>query len=235
MPKKNDSIKSDEQLALERYTSEHTKMSNDMRKKMNKASLRHDMVCGTFGGAVLGLLLAVLIAPATSKVPLQDPRTGRVKEYKPDYKRLARTTLATIVTAILGALTCYGVKYTSDRKYNRLMSDKLSNSVLRNYFEKTFKKYNDDPMQSRSVCAAALILNNLDSMERARLRALALTGMKQNDDGFYTVAETNINTATQIIANFIQYNPEVERNVLIILNGGRPDTYFLNGANQKIK
>ena len=69
--------------------------------------------------------------------------------------------------------------------------------------------------------------------ETVRLRHLATNGLVRDDKGNFYISNEAIAAASQIISNFVDYNPELGFNVMRILRGDQPTTYFLTSLTKQ--
>ena len=232
MPKQTQNIFTEEEIAFNAFLDERDKMSNDFVRVMNKQTSRLNLIEGLAGGAIFGLIFGLLAGQTLGRVPARDEQ-GHVIEYKTNNNKALNIALKTIAATILIALGAVGIKTIEDKKRNQIWSDKLASDTLNKYFNSSLKNYQANNLKtSHSVRAAALIINNLPESELNRLRALALDGIDINEHGYYTVRDSSVKTAAAIISNFINYNPEIGYNVLRIMRGDDPTTYFLHNAQK---
>jgi hypothetical protein len=142
----------------------------------------------------------------------------------------------TVAVSILLMLGVAGIKTLTDKKRNHNRADTLAQNVMNSYFEGPLMNYKgESETKFRNVRAAALVINNMPESELNRLRALALDSLECDELGHYSVRNHAIASAAQIISNFIAYNPELGYNVLRIMRGEEPTTYFLTSIQQKTR
>ena len=146
-----------------------------------------------------------------------------------NYGKLTKAELVTLAIMVLVVFAFTGMKNLADKNRNKRWSDDLAHSSIKECFGKSLTIFNNDGKNSDSdaekritdidiiIHAATLIVNNLPTTELSRLRALITTGLERDQHGFYRIRKESIDAATQIISNFIQYNPEVGVNVTVVV------------------
>ena len=227
MPNKNVNIKTEEDFALDKYAAERDKLSGEICKTATKRARLFNMASYVGGSAVLGLMMGILFITTHSNKLVRD-KEGHVVEYKAVRGKLAETTLLLIATILVASLAFSELTTCLDKKANRLSALKLANNTFKDIFGKSLQSYMpDEHVHMRTVRAAALILNNMPEVELNRLRALAMSGLNCDANGKYSISSESITTASHIISNFIGYNPELGYNIVRIMRGDEPTTYFL--------
>ena len=224
-----------ENCALDEYNNQRDVLAHDIAKKINKKTIKNNLVEGLVAGTLIGTTFGIVAGQNMARVPVYDANE-HVTEYKFDVKKMPQPLLNMLTFTILVALGLSGIKTATNLVSNRKHANKIASNTYFQYFEKPLNFHQTSPdMRSREKRAAALIINTLPATECARLQALALAGLKQNEDGQYYVDNTVIDAASQIISNFIRYNPNVAENISCIMHGRSPITYFLNRAKQRNK
>ncbi len=229
MPKPNKSIKNEEQVVLDKYIAEREKLSKSLTTRMNKNTTRDTMIEGVIGGLVAGLVVGLLVGETKGHTPVKN-ESGRITEYRINGKQAVKYSLQAIAATLLIVLAAAGAKALADIVQNRESAQKLAADTYKKYFSGPLSKYAQPDTETpimREICAAALILNNMPETEVVRLRHLASGHLTRAISGRITINDSAIDSASQIIANFIEYNPEVGYNVMRIMRGDKPTTYFL--------
>lgn len=235
MPRQTMDILTEEEIAYNSFLDERNKMSNDFARIMNKQTRKEHFIEGALGGTILGLLFGFIAGQTVGRVPEHDAN-GRVIEYKYNGHKAMDAMWKTVAVSILLMLGVAGIKTLTDKKRNHNRADTLAQNVMNSYFKGPLMNYKGETeTKFHNVRAAALVINNMPESELNRLRALALDSLECDELGHYSVHNHAIASAAQIISNFIAYNPELGYNVLRIMRGEEPTTYFLTSIQQKTR
>ena len=227
-------IEEQEHYAINNVIKERDKMSGALRTKMNKITQKETLLGGLAVGFAIGIIVGTIYGQSKSYIPVKNTR-GRVIEYKHSGTQMTKAILETIAASLLAAMGLSGIKLATEASRNRDWAEKLATNTLKSYFDVPLNK-NADTQPDRIVRAMALVLNNLPQTSIYRLHQLAKSGLKCDANNRFSVSDESITAASQIISNFIQYNPEVGYNVLRIMRGDKPTTYFLPSfSNQKTR
>lgn len=227
MPNKNVNIKTEEDFALDKYAAERDKLSGEICETATKRARSLNIASYVGSSAVLSLMMGILFITTHSNKLVRD-KEGHVVEYKAVRGKSAETTLLLIATILVASLAFAELRTYLDKKVNRLSALKLANNTFKNIFSNSLQAYmQDEHIHTRAVRATALILNNMAETELNRLRALAMSGLDCDINGKYSISSESITTASQIVSNFIKYNPELGYNIVRIMRGDEPTTYFL--------
>lgn len=239
MPKQNTKTLTDEQMAIRKYYTERKKASDIICKQMNKQIRSDNIKGGLLGGAALGIVVGALIGDTHARVPIYNTKEN-VVEYSFDANKLCGIVLQSITIALIATLAVTQIKTKSDIDKNHFKIDKKIKDLYTKYFNKSIKSIGT--LGSDVPCpyvvytrAAALIINNMPESEIARLRAFATSCLIRDKDGNYTIQDKYIDTAAQIISNFINYNPALKNGVQDVLRGDHPQTYFLTQTIQNTR
>lgn len=231
-------IQEQERYALDTYVKQREKMSGSFRSEMNKTMNKETIFGGLAGGLAIGVIVGFIYGQTNARVPERD-ESGRITEYKYSSKKMATSVLQVIAGAVLAALLLSSVKVTIDSKKNRGRAEEMSFETFKKMFKAPLKTYRPETEEKippfRKARATALILNNLPKSEVCRLQHLAKDGLTRDEKGNFTVSQEAIAAASQIISNFIDYNPEVGYNVIRVMRGDYPTTYFLPSFHQKTR
>ena len=223
-------IKEQESYALDTYVKQREKLYDSFRKKMNKTMTKETLLGGMLSGLAIGVIVGTIYGQTNAHVPERD-ENGRITEYKYDGKKMAVSMLEIIAASLLAALALSGTKTILDSKTNRKRAYKMSFETYRKAFKPSLQNCRPENEEHippfRKARATALILNNMPQTETVRLRHLATNGLVRDDKGNFYISNEAIAAASQIISNFVDYNPELGFNVMRILRGDEPITYFL--------
>lgn len=212
-----------EQYANANFAKQQKQMSAAIAKKMNINTIKEHLVLGLVGGVVAGIMFGFMYGKSKSETPVRNTN-GRVVEYKIDKKVMTNEMLRFIAYTMLFALAIAGIKSASESVRNRKSANKLAKDTMDRYFNGALQ---NRATYSQAESAATLILYNLPTLETLRLRALAASELKRNDDGQYYISDNAVVVAAQIISNFINYNQDVADNVARIMNDNKPLTYIM--------
>lgn len=215
-----------EQRMLNNYLDTRKKIAKGYKKTLDKHTWHDLLIEGTIGGAVLGLIFGFILGQSASRVPVRS-KDKSTFEVKTDKKILTETMLRTLAIAILFMFGGAGIKSIQESKKNGIKADKFADQSLKAAFHKPLESYVVENNDVRAARAAALVLYNMPVMDVMRIRSLLISGLIENGNGKFAVRETEINTVAQILANFINYNPEVGYNVLRVMRGDNPNTYII--------
>ncbi len=223
-------IQEQEHYAIDNYVKQRSKMSGKFRKQINKTLNKETLIGGTLGGLAMGVVIGAMYGQINAQVPEYDA-SGHVIEYKYDGKKMSESMLSVIAGALLVTLAASGIKILAESKRNYALAEKLAFNTFRKSFKPALQAYRPQDQQHvppvNKARATALVLTNMPSSELTRLQELAESALIRDDNGNFRINEETIATASQIISNFIDYNPEVGYNVLRIMRGDEPVTYFL--------
>lgn len=235
MPKQTKKILTAEEIAINNYYQENQETFNEIRKIMNKVSRRENLIGGAIAGSVLGIIIGALVGDTKARVPVKNMR-GETIDYTFNPTKMASCMLTTLAAMILITLSMAMLQTMTDTSNNSLKAQKLTAHAFKSYFKTTFAGYTTPIKPSNFVRAASLILDNMQESEVRRLRELAIYGLVRDSNGEYLIRDEYIVAAAQIVSNFVGYNPEIEKNVFRIIQGGQPTTYFLtDAAKQKTR
>ena len=232
MLKPNQNIKKEEQIALDNYIAERKKLSDEMCQKISKSTHIENVFGGLASGAILGLVFGLLFSSTVGKKPVFD-ENKHVIEYKTDYKELSKSLLIAIATMLSASLAFAELKTYMDAKTTHIWTSEVSNDIFKRMFNKSLQQYVvDEKVQTRAACAAALILNNMPPAKLETLRELAMKSFITHINGDLSINDTYVEKASNVISDYINMNTELGYNILRIMRGDEPSTYFLPGLQK---
>jgi len=247
MPTKNKFIATEEQSAMKNYRNESNKITNEICKRINKKIRSNNLVNGLMGGLAVGIIFGALAGDSRSRKPEYDTN-NTIINYTFDANVLAKFMLESLSVAVAIALVIATIKTQSDKKKNQFNIEIMSRGLLDQYFDKSLSEFDMTNTRLPHVSylvytrAAALVINNMPEPELNRIHAFIKSEITMATDGQPITTTPSdakpygktTNTVAQIISNHINYNPELKENVLAILHGDKPTTYFLK-QNQKVR
>lgn len=237
MTKQEKKILNEEQVAMDNYAAERRKMSDDLYQVINTQNRHTNLAQGLIGGLLVGLLCS-FVSHSVAKTPcaaMYDVNYQTVTYNNKPQPHKPYSTLTMMVVAILVGLAYTYTKNQISNPRNHHLANQLASDAFKNYFEKTFAGYNNKHMPFRTMHAAALVINNIPQEKLEYLRALARSGITYDNDGNFIIEQPNINAASKIITTYIRKNPELEKNILRIMNDEKITTYIINGIKQNTK
>lgn len=221
-------------LAMNAYKNERKKIADTFFTDIQKQTRRDNIISCAIGGAMLGAVFIILVAGTIARDLSYNPKTHKT-ETKFNKNVFTQSMLRIIATCVLGCLGAFGVKTAKSKKQNRITSIKMANNILKKYFDKTFAPLGTENMPLRAATAAALIMNNMHEHDLNKLRTLAADSMFTDNNGNQVLYDECINMASQIISNYVNNNPELAQNVVRIMHGKDPKTYFITKLPQQQK
>lgn len=229
MPKKNMTIPSEEQLAINIYDKECKKLSDKFAKIMNNHSLKENIIEGLIGGAIAGALIGFIFSETKATTPTQGNNKQFV-EYHFDKSQLTETMLVAISIAVLVGLGMAGIKTASDKIRNACWAEDLTKDTFKRYFKKTLQNYvAEDDKPERYVRAAVFIINNMSERELGFLRIMALDELARDQHGYFNIPQSAIDNVSAMISDYVYKHPEISNNILRIMRGENPTTFFMPG------
>jgi hypothetical protein len=222
--------------AIAKYDDELRKVSQPLVRGMNKYTTRHYVLEGLIGGVSVGLAFGLWAGATVGRTPVRDA-AGHVIEYKTDNKKALDAMLKTLVPVILAMLFAYGTKTVEERKRNKKIANIFTEDIFYRCFNKPLRAYMTKGRLPISIAnAAAIIINNMPYSKLVQLRSLTRGALSANPDGSCTIRNDAINAASDIISDVLACNLELGYNVLRIMRGDEPRTYFLgNLRTQKTR
>lgn len=231
-PKQNS--KTEKQIAMENYTTERKKLADEVCKIMNKEQHYNNIIASLGGGATLGLIFGLLFMPIKAQKPVHD-ENGHVIEYKTDRKEATKSVLLAITTTMLAALAFAEVKSYLDKRMTRIWANELSRNAFQRMFERPLESQGhkiDENTQKYAEQATALILSTMAEPELDELRHFALQSFLSISKGDMRTGDSFISGASAFISRYLDMNTELNYNVLRIMRGDEPRTYFLNNSQK---
>ena len=239
MPKRNKHILNEEQAAIKRYKEEEKIISGSICKQMDKTIRKENLMGGLVYGLATGIIFGALAGDNQARQPVYDD-AKTIINYEFDANKLADFVLKSIAVAVIAALAIAEFKTRFNIKRNTSNIQKMSDGLLEQYFNTALRRFDPLPNTSLEMSylvymrAAALIINNMPDTELNRIHKLIKSDINNVTNGHQVKSVFDLkgygqttDTVAQIISNHINYNPELKENVLAILHGNKPKTYFL--------
>ena len=233
---------SDKKIALDKLYDEQKKMSANFQKTMNKNSIKHNLFEGAVAGTVIGAMFGFMASQTFGKTPVKNEQSKSVV-YKFDQANGMDAMIKIFAIMLLVVLGVYGIKTIEDAKRNKTWADILANDTIKRYFIPALGEYTPqmkaipslDKLQTRHINAIALILNNMPNFQINELRKMASNALVMDKNGIYSVHKDAVNAAIKIILDHVVSNNELGYNILRIMRGDEPLTYFLGGKSEKTR
>lgn len=231
MPKQIETIQTEEEMILAKYTQERAKLSKKIRNHMNNRTYWENISEGIIGGIFIGLMMSMLVVRPANKVPTNKKDNGIEKQAHS--KHTTNTIFRIIAVAALLSLILSAKKTISDTNKNRIVADKLTEKFLSQCLDEQLKKLNPNAhLKSTFLRAGGFIMNNMSDSELTRMRIMAIEGLKADVSDYYSIHQEYVDVAARIVANCIKRNPELEYYVREIMYGKTPKTYFLSNIQK---
>lgn len=227
-------LRTEENVAFDTYKNERKKIADIFYADLQRKSRKTSLIAGAGGGILLGLIFATLIIDTTARNLSYNPNTKKT-ETRLDKNILLHQIPRIIAITILCAIGTFGIKTIKNNKQNRIDSLKMANEILKKYFDKTLSPLDAQNMPLRATTAAALILNNMNEHDVHKLHTLAADSIFTDNNGHYVLYNDCINIASQMISGYINKNPDLAYNVMRIMRGEEPKTYFVSNQSQKTR
>ena len=232
MLKRNEKSRARKSIAFKNYTAARDAVSEKIYETMQSDTRHKNFNKHLSWGLVAGLVMAPLVGLRHSNVPVKDDQ-GRTIEYKINVTKMSKIMINTLVLSVLVALGSAVYHDRLDAQINRLHSSDIVKDLYKKCFSGAINGYSTD---IHSVEAAVFLINNLSSQDHhslIRLEELATKHLQRDNNGDYFIAEDAVQTATQIISEFVRNNPIIGKNIKLIMKGGNPDTYFIPKQNAR--
>ena len=85
------------------------------------------------------------------------------------------------------------------------------------------------------IAAASYSESSQERNKHGVFTTALLAGLGCNNNGYYSIDKAVIQETSKIISNYIDYNTELGHNVMKIMRGEQPNTYFLTNLQQKVR
>ena len=239
MPKRNKYILTEEQAAIKNYRDEEQKTSDMIAKPLRRQIRIDNLTGGLVAGLAIGTIVGALAGDPRSRTPVYDDN-NQIVSYNFNENKLADFVLKSITIATATALIIAGIKTKFDKKNNKFNIEKMAGGLMDQYFYMALREFDpivNAPLKESFLVytrATALIINNMPETELNRIRSFISSEIKYAANGQPVISLDDlkpygktIDTVATIISNYINHNPELKENVLAILNGDKPKTYFL--------
>ena len=235
MPMQIEKIPTEKQLASDKFDRERAKMTNGMFRIMKRRSYKNNFVTGICAGGVMGIMMAMLLGYTAGRSPVRDEK-GRVASYILDKEKATKAMIKIFAVSVLVCIIASMAQNTTDVRKNRNCADRLSHDVIKRSIEKALNNLGNVSLvpSETIITVAQLIISNMSDKELLRMRIMAQEGLKIDAHETYTINDVHINAATRIVTNCIENNPELWRNIAMILQGKEPATWFIS-RQQKTK
>ena len=214
-------------MVMHKYEAKQKDVQKALYKRLNSASRTDNMLGGMIIGSILGAVFGVMNSwienteqKHNSHSVVQMSNTGETTD----------NILRSIAIAVLLSLGVSGLKSIEDKDRNYTLSARLASNTFKRFFDDPLLNYysNATNYSRNRYLAAAFIINNMPVSDVDYLCALAKAGLKKDKFGRYTVYDESLAIASDKISSFIKKNLQIEYNILRIMNGNEPTTYFLH-------
>ena len=227
-------INKEEKAAIAKYKIERKKISDAFFTDMKKRTIHEGLISGTIGGALFAFILTTLVVSTTARRVSCDKDTHTTKSTL-DKNALSKSMPWVIMISIFCCLWVFGNHVTYGTSQDRITASKMAIQVFKQYFDSSLSSMGSKDMPLRAACAAALIINNMSEQDIAKLRTMAIISLGTNENGNYIIDKSNISIASKMISDYLDKNPELAHNVIRIMRGEQPTTYFITNATQRTR
>ncbi len=236
MTKQDRTFFREEKLALKNYAKERRKTSNDLHIYIKQILFRDRMAGSLIFGLILGIFFGGLnFGIRTLKIRNFD-KNDLIKtqiQHKILEKKRAFSTMiiVDIFVLLILSITLEDCREVLSKDFNN-----TAKRLARGYFKKIFEQEHcTKETADRAKHAAALIINNMPKEKLEYMRALALSGLSYDAQGYFEIDGTAIEAARAIISEHLDAHPEIQCAVNQIMNNEKIQTYVLNVMNQRTK
>jgi len=227
-------LRAEEAAAFGTYKNERKKIADTFYTNMQKQTHRTNLIAGACGAALFGIIFTGLTVNTAANTLMYNKETKKV-ETKLDKYVLSHYAPWIIAASLLCGIGLFAIKTANDTKQNRIESTKMAGDILKKYFDKILSPLDAQNMPLRAATAAALIMHNMQEYDINTLRTLAADSMTKDNNGHYILYNDCVNLASQIVTKYMAQNPDLAYNVMRIMRGEEPKTYFVSNQSQKTR